>query len=169
MRRLEASRPQKWYHVTILRLCLYFFFHYPSTTKYNTTCLFPCHIPSGFPWMTACWSTVKNIARGFMQRNIFQAVLNRVTPLSTTWMRRFSEVLLLVSFTLRVLPLFVNGFDGLRPTFNFEPVRRNAEIRGLLIPRQSCSSGFAVCGVTGCCPVGWGCCSQFGGNCCDPT
>jgi hypothetical protein len=90
-----------------------------------------------------------------------QPILNLPT---TSTMRRFTEVLLLVACTL--LPsLLVNGLQDseLLPTVNYKPQvglqRRNTVIRGLLVSRQGlCNPGFFVCEAIGCCPTGSSCC-----------
>ena len=86
-----------------------------------------------------------------------QTALNRVT--STSTMRRFTELLLLVACTLP--RFFVNGFEALQPLIKNNVLRADAMIRGLLDPRQFfCeNSGYALCSNDNfCCPIDWVCC-----------
>ena len=77
-------------------------------------------------------------------------------------MRRFTELLILVASTLPPLPVsFVNGlqFEALQPSIKNIPLRTDATIRGLLVPRQFfCPSGFGACVDMVCCPINWICC-----------
>ena len=104
-----------------------------------------CHVPfKAFIWQ----------CKTFLSR-----LYSTKSPRSqTSTMRRFTEVLLLVACTFPP-SLFINGLLLLSPTVNYTPEPRNAVIRGLLVLRQGACPGSVECGTTGCCPVGWSCCS----------
>lgn len=100
----------------------------------------------------------KDTSRCYIKRYInYSRLYSTVTPTST--MQRLTEVLLLAACML-FPALFVNGLQGIQPTVKYQPVRRQAVIRGLLVLRQSlCPNGFNECEAIGCCPLGWNCCS----------